>query len=611
MLRKVQRNQRNEKRAQKVKSPTDYTYQTDHYGSIVLACSNRNRSVFWNLHPESVKEVRKFQWPFEYDFFVLSPDGKKIACSRGEKLWIRRLDNIDPIEIKNDEVISNVIWSPNSDNIAYFTDAGSGNFQLKKVSLSGFETLIAKTKSNYYPRFWGRDDSILVTTWDGQGWNTLLKVPSAGGDLKPINGGDSALAVIRFDLSHVLELPDGNTLLLSVNHEGSHILMQTSRKRTTIYDGPPGSTIGRPVYSNSGHILCPIISRGSAFPDIWAIPFDLSSLRITGDQFLVARNADNVSISENGMLSYFDMGKAGVGEQLVLLSRSGQLLKNISQAQSEIYTPAISPDGRTIAAVSREGGGTFDIWLYDIPKGTKSQLSFDIPETWRPSWSPDGKEIVFQSRFFDNGDIYLQETNGRTLAKPLIYTREYEGEPYWSADGRFVLFSKLGTQPHAHSHIWYLEMGKENSPKPLFESRFNEDFPCSSPDGRFVAFQSDKSGRMEIYVTDFPDANQQWQVSFDGGVHPQWSGEEIFFVSPRLQELMSARIKTKPNFQSENPEKLFFGEAAGVELVRGYSFRYAVTSDGKNIFAVRGLGESNRLKVVLVENWIEEFKDKK
>ncbi len=74
---------------------------------------------------------------------------------------------------------------------------------------------------------------------------------------------------------------------------------------------------------------------------------------------------------------------------------------------------------------------------------------------------------------------------------------------------------------------------------------------------------------------------------------------------------MAARIKTKPNFQSENPEKLFSAEAAGVELERGYSFGYAVTSDGKNIFAVKGLGESNRPNLVLVENWIEEFKDKK
>ena len=136
----------------------------------------------------------------------------------------------------------------------------------------------------------------------------------------------------------------------------------------------------------------------------------------------------------------------------------------------------------------------------------------------------------------------------------LIQTKQFEGDPYWSANGRFILFSKRETQPRMQSDIWYIEMGKESIPIRLFESRFDEWYPSMSPDGKFIAFQSDKSGQLETYVTNFPEADQQWQVSFEGGIYPQWIGNEIFFVNPRRNELMVAKVKTGSDFQSENPE---------------------------------------------------------
>ena len=565
-----------------------------------------------NLNPESVKEVRKFQWASEYNFFVLSPDGKKIAYSKGEKLWIRYLDKIDPVEVRSEENISNIIWSPNSDYIAYFTGFGiTDDHQLRKVSVNGIgNVLIIKTGSNYYPRFWGIDDSILVTTWDNKGGNTLLKVPSSGGELKPICGGDSSLSTINGNLTHVLGLPDGKTLLLSTNSiDGKNeIILQTDDKRTIIYSSSLENFIERPVYSSSGYILFSLSTRNSS--DIWAIPFDASSLELTGSPFLVTRNANQPSVSQNGMLFYLDRGNGSSGEQLVLLSRSGQILKRISQPQLEIYSPVVSPDGNRIVTASSEEGVKYDIWLYDIIKGTKSQLSFDVPQTSGPSWSPDGKKIVFASGFGENVDIYLQATNSSTSAKPFLHTKQSEGNPFWSADGRFILFSMTKTQRRTQSDIWYLDMDKESLPKPLFESRFNEDYSCMSADGRFVAFQSDKSGQAEIYVTNFPEADQQWQVSFNGGNYPQWIGDEIFFLNPRRNELMVAKVKTSSDFQLENPEKLFSADTAGVLFLNTNYLKYTVTKDGKNIVAVKSLTDSDQAKLVLVENWFEEFKNK-
>jgi len=565
----------------------------------------------WTLHPDPPKEVRKFQWSYEYDWCILSPDGKKIAYSKKEKLWIRSLDKIEPVEIKNEDPISNIIWSPKSDYIAYFTGIQANNHQLRKVSINGMEnSLIVTTAGNYYPRFWGSDDSILVNTWDSKGLNVMMKVPVSGGELKPICGGDSVLSTITGDLTHILELPDGKSILICNNMLAgrSELLVQTQNKRTLIYSGPAQSNIGRPVYSNSGHILFPLVTRTNSLPDIWAIQFDLSSLKISGNPFLVARNADEVSVAANGMLFYVDQGNYNKGVQMVLLSRSGKLLKNIGQPQLDIASPAVSPDGNLIAAIGLKNGGSFDVWLYDLNKGTQSQLSYDIPQTWKPSWSPDGKQLVFQSGYFDSTVIYTMPTSGLAPAKIILHSNEFVSGASWSTDGRFILYSKLDTKLSKQNDIWYFDVNNGGKSKPLFQSRFNEVQPCSSPDGKYVAFESDKSGQMEIYVTNFPKADQQWQVSSNGGTNPQWIGDEIFFASQRGNSLMSAKVKTTPDFLAGIPEKLFSVDSADVQLLSFWSSLYAVTRDGKNIIAVKDIAGSSPKKMVLVENWFEEQK---
>ena len=565
---------------------------------------------------EPVKEVRKYQLPAEYNFFVLSPDGKKVAYSKGNKLWIRYLNNSEPLEINNNKFVANILWSPNSSYIAYYTTEGNKH-QLRRVSVNGTEDeLIFEKEGNYFPKFWGFDDSILVNTWSYKtAINTILKVSADGGELKPILGGNSPLDTIKGNLSHVMELPDSKTLLLSNNtfndnfiYTGSEIILQTNKKRTVIYNGPNRSFIGKPVYSNKGYILFPTHQLFRMLWDIMAIPFDLSSMKVSGNTFLVVRGANKLCVSQNGMLSYVKQNVEFIGQRLVMLTRSGEFIRNISQPKIGLGSPSFSPDGKTIVATCVENVGKFNLWLFDVSKNLEYQFTYGIQQAWEPSWSPDGKQIVFASGL-DQADIYLQSTNGGTPAKPLIHTNKFEGYPNWSPSGKYILYTVTETQPLLQNDIWYLEVGNGKSPKPLFKSEFNETYPNISPDEKFVVFQAKKSEQTNIFVTDFPKADKQWQVSFGGGYYPQWIGSEIFFVNYN-DDLMRVKVKTNPDFQFEKSTILFSADSAGVQI-DGPTYQYTISPDGKNIIAVKNLNKSYPPSQVIVENWYEEFRNRK
>ena len=75
-----------------------------------------------------------------------------------------------------------------------------------------------------------------------------------------------------------------------------------------------------------------------------------------------------------------------------------------------------------------------------------------------------------------------------------------------------------------------------------------------SPDGRFVAYQSNESGRAEIYVQTFPVASGKWQISNAGGIDPSWraDGKELYYRSAD-QKLMAVEIRGRRELQGRHP----------------------------------------------------------
>ena len=128
----------------------------------------------------------------------------------------------------------------------------------------------------------------------------------------------------------------------------------------------------------------------------------------------------------------------------------------------------------------------------------------------------------------------------------------------WSPDGQFLLF---GVGDFASSgQIWILRLGGDHKAQGDFVAA-NGRF---SRDGRWIAYNSNESGRPEVYVVPFGIGTGKWQVSNTGGVLPIWrhDGKELFYWSSD-NTLSSVSIDSKsqaievsaprPVFRLRNP----------------------------------------------------------
>ena len=146
---------------------------------------------------------------------------------------------------------------------------------------------------------------------------------------------------------------------------------------------------------------------------------------------------------------------------------------------------------------------------------------------------PSGNEITYASLRGGNLAIVSKASGGNGEANLLVGTPLNEGTPDWSPDQRFLIYETNTKETGAD--LLYRERGKGGKlgePVVFLKTHFNEGAAKFSPDGHFVVYMSNESGRAEIYVRDFPNGTNKWQISANGGIAPRWrrDGKEIFYV---------------------------------------------------------------------------------
>jgi Tol biopolymer transport system component len=95
--------------------------------------------------------------------------------------------------------------------------------------------------------------------------------------------------------------------------------------------------------------------------------------------------------------------------------------------------PSFSPDGKKIVFVSRRTKNN-DIWLMNVDGSAPTQLTTDDKDDENPRFSPDGKHIVFASKRTGNFDIWTMDLDGRN-PRQITANPADETQPCWSIGG--------------------------------------------------------------------------------------------------------------------------------------------------------------------------------
>jgi eukaryotic-like serine/threonine-protein kinase len=570
----------------------------------------------WILKPVPERPLRKFDFavtPFEgglYNGPALSPDGTMIAYSENGQLWIRNLDQTTPRLLPGTEGAVRPFWSPESDFVGYFVQR-DGIVALRKMAVQGGSSLLLTEVTGTLARgaAW-HPDGILVfgINQDGRSDSSsvLYRVSAQGDDPEAFATADSSLG--HQGLIYPSLLPDGFTFLYAAvgSEPGGDLVVQRGEARYVVWEDSV-SRLAFPVYSPTGHI---VFQRG--FPQsqgVWALAFDTKALSARGDPFPVASNGRYPTVSTDGTLVYA-MGQGDSPNQLVSLDRQGQVTR-VDVPRGGLMSPSISPEGQLVAFAA-SSQGNWDIWLFNLERGTSRRLTSGPQwESW-PVWSPDGRGLAFQMFGRGGGGIFWRAADGSGDVHRLVGVRDGFTVPLsWSDDGRHLLYQTVESAP---PDLWSVALKGEapplaaGRPVPFTQTDFAESGGRFSPDGRYVAYHTNESGQHEVYIKSFEEAASQWQVYVGRGLSPRWrgDGEELYYVAGGTLLAVSLRVAGNA-IEPGTPETLFT-VPDGVNLVN-----FDVTPNGRQFWATQqagSVGETTDTLIMVVQNWYSEFKDR-
>ena len=526
----------------------------------------------------------------------------------GAQLWQRSLDALAPTPIVGTDGASSPFLSPDGSQVAYLT---VNPFSVQVVPRAGGRPtmVVSGPRISGGGAAWSSDGYIYY-----DGGSSLSRVRPDGTGVEVVSPLDTLQQEVGVAWPDAL--PEGRGILFRLRRNGEDFDKYTivvvdlkTKKRKTLTKG----LVAR--YAPSGHLL--FVTADGA---LMSQRFDLDRLELSGTPVMLWRGlglggfgAADVAISSNGALLYSVGGATSMTEP-TWVSRDGTNAPvDPAWHDALVNSFALSPDGKNLALQLVTTGMTNlsqDIWVKRIDGGGMPRLTFDGTVNRRPSWSHDGRDVLFLSNRKGPYALYRQRADGSSPATLLVSTATGLGEGFESPDGRWLVLMSDADAPGL-GDIMAMQVGVDTVPRPIIATRFHELGPSLSPDGHWLAYGSDEGGRFEVFVRPFPEVNSgKFQVSAAGGHAPRWShgGDELFYINA-AGDMMSAKVSRAPTFSVMSQQRLF--SALKYSPSRPHR-AYDVTPDDHR-FLMMHLGPSasnaeNPLDLVLVQNFLEELK---
>lgn len=470
---------------------------------------------------------------------AMSRDGRRLAyasgsASSGGPLVIREIGELMPRRVESAPEARDPFFSPDGQWVGYY----GGSSGLRKIPVTGGTPVeIVAGGASFRGASWDEDGTIVYATTDPN--DGLFRVSDAGGTPIVLTTPNKDLG----EADHVLPfvLPDGRGILFTILDGAA------DNPRVAVFDPRdrsqrvviPGAASAQ--YVNSGHIVY------AAAGTLFAVRFNLDELRVEGEPQTVANGVlmataagAYYAASPTGSLAYVPAtATPDPPRTLVWVDRRGAEIPVNAPARA-YRTVRLAPDGQRIAVEINDQQR--DVWIWDMRRRILTPITDNRREDQMPIWTPDGERLVFQSRRDGaGGNLYLQAADGSGAAEPLTTGPATFVASSITSDGATLLGNS--SLPKAWT-LFVKPLGKRAPATPLLLSPSSQNYPAASPNMRFIAYQSNESGRTEIWVRPFPNVNdRRWQVSTEGGTHPVWArnGRELFFLNSS-RALMSAPV---------------------------------------------------------------------
>jgi Tol biopolymer transport system component/tRNA A-37 threonylcarbamoyl transferase component Bud32 len=538
---------------------------------------------------------------------AISPDGQRMVyvgpSPGGVQLWLREHDQLGASPVPGTVGAGSPFFSPDGSQLGFLIQGS----KLRTVVLGGGPTVSVSDSVNSSGGDWGTDGYLYVEVDQG-----IVRLRATGGPLE-----------LLYDFQKHGEAGAEWPIVLP---GAKGLLFRTRRANQAIADFqivamPLPEPGGKPVephvltrgvyarYSPTGHLLV-VTGEGK----LVAYPFDAGKLAITGPPVAMLEGigieiggfSTTMQLSNSGTLVY-TTGAAARPRQPVWVSREGleSAVDSSWEPPGTIAAMALAPDGNALA-LDIVLNGTNALWIKQLPSGPASRVTFGDTLNLRPTWSADGRSLVYIGNAGTNGGQAMRRrADGTGSAQLLVRSPFAFATASETHDGRWLLVRRSFLESGA-GDIYGVRAG-DSTLTPLVTGPATEIEPTVSPDGRWMAYASNESGQPEVYIRPFPDVGSaRWQVSVAGGRDPVWShsGKELFYWSTG-NRMMSVAIRPGATFGFEQPRALF----SVTSYVPGQAMpTFDVTPDDKRFVLLRETSANERSEIVVVQNWTQELR---
>jgi Tol biopolymer transport system component/DNA-binding winged helix-turn-helix (wHTH) protein len=452
---------------------------------------------------------------------AVSPDGRQVAfryAGDHTGIYTALVGGEKPLQLTENESDYNPTWSPDGRQIAFERYSVSENQKSFYVipALGGSEHRLYTVS---YPKWahcnkmdWSPDGESLVFTEsvDSGARSRLALLSLSDLTARPLTSPHNQ----EFDCEPTFS-PDGTTVAFVHGTMGA---FRGDLFVMKVPDGEPvrltsGNSGGSPAWTQDGSDIV-FASSFKGIPTLWRISARGGTpRRVAG----AGGEADAPSTSRGGdLLAYWVWKQWDTIWRLDLKDERHPLGPPVRllSGRGVIWKPSYSPDGKKIAFESNREG-YLDIWVCDNDGSNCSQLTSRQGQSGTPRWSPDGRYIAFESITQGFYEVYIVEVAGGTPRFVPTFPEGNNGAPNWSRDGKWIYF--YSAHERGPYQLWKVPL----QGPPVRVTKNGGVYASESHDGRFIYYakfnepglwRMPLNGGEETHVLDQPKNWTSWHL---------------------------------------------------------------------------------------------------